>query len=548
MLAVLPFENLGSPDQEYFADGITEEITSRLSGISGLGVIARTSTIQYKKSSKTLQQIAGELGVTYILQGTIRWGATKEGVSRVRVNPALIKVNDATQVWSQPFEGEVSDVFKLQSDIASEVAGALGITLMKPEKALLEAKPTENTEAYNLYLRGFEYYRRSYLEQDFQIGIQMLQKAVELDPGFALAYALLSEAHSAMYWFHFDHTRERLEKARAAVEEALRLDPNLPEAHESMGFYYYWGQLDYENALKEFAVTEKSRPTDSHLLLAIGAVYRRQGKMEEAAARMVKAGEFDPRSSGVAFNTAQTFRLLRNYKEAERYDDRSISLSPDLLGRYTNKVFLYLMWDGNTQRARRVLKEASTIAGYQEDQAAIFEGVLIEMIDGNYHEGLSIISSSSLKAFDDQYRFIPRAQFFAQVYALMDQPGLKSMYADSARIILEKKILDHPDDARFHSALGIAYAGLGRNEDAIREGKRGVELLPIAKEAWRGTYRVYDLAHIYVLVGAYDPALDQLETLLTIPSDVSAPLLRADPTWAPLRNNPRFEKLVAGKK
>jgi eukaryotic-like serine/threonine-protein kinase len=547
MVAVLPFENLGTPEQEYIADGITEEITSRLSGLSGLGVIARTSVMQYKKTTKTLQQIGSELGVEYVLQGTIRWGTAPEGGMRVRVNPALIKLSDATQVWSQPYDAVSTDVLKLQSDIATQVAGALGITLLQPERKSLEARPTENSEAYDAYLRGMAYFRRSYAQQDFRIGLEMFQKAVDLDPKFALAWAKLSESHSAMYWFYFDHTQEGLAKAKAAVDEALRIDPNLPDAHISLGIYYYWGFLDYDNALKEFALAEKVRPNDNQLLLSIGSVQRRQGKIEQAAATMTKAMELDPRSSEIIYNAAQTYTLLRNYPEADKLIDRAISITPDLLDRTGQKVSICLLSAGGTKKARAVLHDASSIAGFASDAQTSWLRTFIEMCDGNYEEGVRVITTAPAQAEDHQFEFVPKNLLLGQLYGLLKQPSRARAEYDSARVLLERKVQEHSDDSRFHSALGIAYAGLGRREDAIREGKKGVELLPISREAWRGTYRVRDLAQIYVMTGEYDAAMDQLEHLLSIPCEVSVPLLRIDPRWAPLRGNPRFQTAVAEK-
>lgn len=547
MVAVLPFENLGTPEQEYIADGITEEITSRLSGLSGLGVIARTSVMQYKKTTKTLQQIGNELGVDYVLQGTIRWGTATEGGMRVRVNPALIKLSDATQVWSQPYDAVSSDVLKLQSDIATQVAGALGITLLQPERKSLESRPTENSAAYDAYLRGMAYFRRSYAQQDFRIGLEMFQKAVDLDPKFALAWAKLSENQSAMYWFYFDHTPEGLGKAKAAVDEALRLEPNSPDAHISLGIYYYWGFLDYDNALKEFALAEKVRPNDSQLLMSIGSVKRRQGKFEQAAASMTKGMELDPRSSEIIYNAAQTYALMRNYPEAEKLISRAISISPDLLDRYHYKTFLCLLSTGDTKKARSVVQDASSIDGFSADKYMVWMRTFIEMCDGKYDGALTIISSAPNEPPENQFEFIPRTQFLAQLHELMKQPAKAHAYYDSTRVFLERKVQEHPDDSRLHSALGIAYAGLGRKEDAIREGKRGVELLPISKEAWRGTYRVRDLAHIYTMTGEYDSAMDQIEHLLSIPSEISVPLLRIDPRWAPLRGTPRFQTAVAEK-
>jgi serine/threonine protein kinase/TolB-like protein/tetratricopeptide (TPR) repeat protein len=547
MVAVLPFENMGTPDQEYIADGITEEITSRLSGLSGLGVIARTSVMQYKKTTKTLQQIGNELGVDYVLQGTIRWGTASEGGMRVRVNPALIKLSDATQVWSQPYDAVSTDVLKLQSDIATQVAGALGITLLQPERKSIEARPTENSEAYDAYLRGMAYFRRSYAQQDFRIGLEMFQKAVDLDPKFALAWAKLSENHSAMYWFYFDHTPEGLAKAKAAVDQALQLDPNLPDAHSSLGLYYYWGFLDYDNALKEFALAAKVRPNDSQLLMSIGSVQRRQGKFEESAASMTKGMELDPRSSEVIYNAAQTYALMRNYAEAEKLIDRSISISPDLLDRIDYKTNLCLISTGDTKKARSILHDASSVAGFASDAGTSWLRTFVEMCDGNYEEALRVITSAPAQADDHQFEFVSKHEVLARLYGLLKQPAKARAEYDSSRVLLERKVAERPDDSRLHSALGITYAGLGRKDDAIREGKKAVELLPISREAWRGAYRARDLAHIYVMTGEYDAAMDQLEHLLSIPSELSASLLRIDPRWAPLRTNPRFQTATAEK-
>jgi len=460
----------------------------------------------------------------------------------------LIKVSDGTQVWAQSYDAVFSDVFKIQSDIASQVAGALGITLLQPERKSLEASHTENSQAYDFYLQGNDYAHRSYREQDFQIGIRMFEKAVELDPKFALAYAKLSEAHSAMYWFHYDHTKERLAGAKAAVDEALRLDPDLPDAHASLGYYYYWGFLDYDHALREFALAQKGRPNDSRVLLGIGAVQRRQGKFEAAAATMTKATDLDPRSSELARNTSETYRLLRDYSNAERFIDQAITLAPDLAEGYFEKAILDLLWLGDPRPARAVIQQASSIAGAENDMSILFTRALIEMFDGNYKEALAVASSGPEKPFDIQFEFVPKAQLRAAIHGLMRNESLERASYDSARAVLEKKISEQPDDGRFHSSLGIAYAGLGRKQDAIREGKLGVELLPISREAWRGAYRVRDLARIYTMVGEQSAALDLLEDLLSRPSDLSGPWLRIDPTWAPLRDNLRFQKLIAEKK
>ncbi len=544
MLVVLPFENLGTLDQDYFADGLTEEVTSRLSGLSGLGVIARTSAMQYKKTTKSIQDIGRELGVQYVLQGTIRWGTTPDGGKRVRINPALINVSDGTQVWSQPYDAVFSDVFKLQSDISSQVAGALGMTLLQPERDQLEQHPTENPEAYDYYLRGSTYYRRSYEVQDIRFALDLFQKAVALDPDFALAYAKIAESHAEMYWFFFDHTPERLVKAKEAADHALQLNPRLAEAHISLGFYYYWGFLDYDNALKEFAIAQRSQPNNSLVLLAVGSVYRRQGKMEEATQSMIKAAEVDPRSSEVSYNLAQTYLLQRRFTDAEHEISRSITLAPDVLDRYAYKAFIMLAGFGDIAGAKSALSEASAVTAFAASRDIQRAQIQIALVEKNYATGLAILSSSIDDFTDNQFVYATRTEMMAELYDLMNDHEKARRAYDSARVTLERKVAQRPDDARYHSALGMVYAGLGRSDDALREGKRAVELMPISKEAWRGAYRVLDLAYIQMLVGQQDEAVTRLSELLSMPSEFTAAWLRLDPRWTPLKGNPRFQKLV----
>jgi serine/threonine protein kinase/tetratricopeptide (TPR) repeat protein len=544
MLVVLPFENLGPPDKDYFVDGITEEITSRLSGLSGLGVIARSSAVQYKKTTKSIKEIGQELGVSYILQGTVRW-ETVNGETHVRVNPQLIKVADGTQVWSQPSEAVLSSVFKLQSEIAGKVANALDVALLQPEKKSLEAIPTTNSEAYDYYLRGKEYYFRSNSEQDFRIAGQMFEHAIELDPQFALAYAMMSMVHSNMYWFFYDRTEERVLKSKEAAEKALSIDPELPEGHDAMGWYYYHGRLDYDDALKEFQEALKRQPNNPDILLGIAAVERRQGKMEDALVNFKKAVEMDPRSTTLNYEVGNTLSLLRRYDEALKSYDRALFLSPDWAALYSAEVLVYLRESGNTSQAEAVLKQAADRTVKEEFGEILFSNVMIDIFKGDFQHAIDRLVSSDRTLYQEQYNFIPKALLLAQIYGYMNRPKLMKANYDSARTILEREIRTHPEDSRMHSSLGIAYAGLGRKDDAIREGKRGVELMPISNEHLRGAYRVWDLARIYTMTGESEKALDLLEQLISMPSDFSIAWLRVDPTWAPLRNNPRFQRLIA---
>ena len=548
IIVVLPLENLSASEEEFFADGMTEAITSRLVGVSGLLIISRQTAIQYKGSPKTAQEIAEELGVDYVLEGTVMTDRTSDGGGQVRITPQLIRASDDTHLWADEYIADLvpGEIFSIQAEIAERITGSMDVVLLEPERQVLAALPTDNQEAYDYFLRGNDYFIRSTEEQDWQIAIQMYQKAVELDPRFAVAYARLSIAHSRMWFFAYDRTQERLAVAKEAVDKALRLDADLPEAHEALGWYHYHGHLDYDPALAEFAIAQKSQPNNSLLLVGIGAVQRRQGKMREALPNIIKAAELDPRSATMAYELAATYWLLHNPVEATRHWDRAISLSPDLPGRYGEKARkVHLRLEGNTERARAVLEEARS-AGLAEHPEIAYTWVLVDMWDGNYQEALdrlALVSSEVL--FGGQLLYVPKAQLYAQIHGLTGNRQREQAYYDSTRSMLETMIQESPDDSRYRSAIGIAYAGLGRREDAIREGELAVELLPMSKEALQGAYRAEDMARIYAMVGEYDAAIDRLESLLAVPSITAVPMLRIDPVWNPLRDNPRFQALLA---
>ena len=547
-LVVLPFENLGPSDDEYFAVGITDAITARLATIHGLGVISRQSAMQYKKREKSAQQIANELRVDYILEGTVQRERPSDPNSRVRIIPLLIKASNDTHVWAQAYNNDMSEVFQVQSDLAERVAQALDIALVERERRALRSRPTENMEAYDYFLRGSEYGRRSELENNFKIAIQMYERAVELDPKFALAYAHLAKSHANMYWYYYDRTEQRLAMAKKAVDRALQLAPDSPETHFALGHYYYHGRSDWDRALEEFAIVQESQPNNSDLLSFIGYVQRRQGKFEEALANIKRASELDPLSNIKASELGETFELMRNYPEAMRYYNRAISLAPDVPEPYDSKAGLYLLWEGNKEKARMVIEQAAqNIGSFGEQPFLVLRSVWLNVLDGKYQEALAQLSSCKVEAFSSQFVFIPKAQVYAQINGLMGNKEVEQAQYESAASILETRIQQDPNDARFHSSLGIAYAGLGCKQDAIREGKLAVKMLPVNKEAMRGFHRAKDLAQIYVMVGEFDLAIDQIEFLLSIPGGLSIPLLRLEPVWAPLREHPRFKKLLEAR-
>jgi serine/threonine protein kinase len=544
-LLVLPFENLGASEDTYFAEGIADEIMARLVNIDGLSVIARNTAIQYKESEKSLKEIGEELKVNYVLSGTVRWQRLEEGPSQVRVTPQLVRILDSTNVWSDVYDESINEVFAVQSDIAKKVVEALDIALLEPDRQALDAKPTENIDAYDYYLRGKEYIHYRYdNEPNLRFSVTMFEKAIELDPNFAHAFAYLARANAHMYWYHYDRTDKRATMAKTAADKALQINPDLPEAHIALGWYYYHVKLDYKNALEQFRIAQRDQPENKDIFEGVGYVCRRQGKMDHAIENLSKAFEIDPLSPILEYNIGETYALVRNYEEAERHLNHVISMTPEFARSYSWLARLYINWDGNTKRARSVLEEASKMPSLENHVFVLYPLILADMFDGKFEDALTRLSDYTHEAFSTQFYFVPKELLYAQIYELMDEKQLAQKHYNSARELLDVRIIEDPEDSRFYSSLGMVYAGLDKKQNAIQAAEKAVELLPVSKEAYRGTFRLKDLALVYTMVGEYDQALDKIEYLLSIPGDMSLPLLQLDPGWAPLKEFPRFQRLV----
>jgi len=541
MLAVLPFENLGDPDDEYFSDGITDEITSRLAKLSGLGVISRTSSIRYKGTDKGLPQIAEELGVSFILEGTIRWDKSGD-TDRIRITPQLIKVSDNTHLWAENYGRDMSDIFAVQADIATQIASALNVTLLKQEREAIEDRPTENLDAYHAYLRGQErLWAFDLSAENLNLAVMTLERATELDPDFALAYAALSSAYSYTYHMGYDRTDEHLAKAKQVLDRALILQPRLPEAHLAYGYYHYAGYRNYEKALQEYAIAQKSLPDDYRLMARIALVYRRQGRFEEAIEYLENASELSPRNPLPLIEIGISLACLRNYRAAERYYDRVISLAVDQPAGYGNKAFLYWVWNGDLRAARAILEKAPERAG---TMWMWWVRYFQEFCERDYQGALSLLASVPLDRFERPEYSYPKVLLEADCYWMMDKAELAHAAYDSARALLEASVKEMPDDFRYRSALGWAYAGLDRKDEAIREGKLAVELMPVSKDALNSLDILEALARIYIMVGEYDAALDEIDHQLSIPGWFSVSILRIDPRYDPLRDHPRYQTLI----
>ncbi len=543
-LAVLPFENLGLADDEYFADGMTDEITGRLAQIGGLVVISRTSAMQYKGSNATLLRIGEELGVDYVLEGTIRTDRLPNS-QEVRVIPRLVRVADDAQLWTERYTARLlsGEIFRVQADIAEHVAAALDVTLRDRERSALAAAPTADLLAYDYYIRGNQYYRRSFNESDTRLAEDMYERAIVADPGFALSHARLGVAHARMYWFFYDRSTRRLGEARRAVDRAIALDPEHPEVRLALGYYHYWGQSDYDSALAELRRVEALQPNNAELFEALGNVRRRQGAFDDAVAHFGSAFVRDPRSAIVAFILAQTLALTGDHEQAAHYLDRTVELRPDFANAYWNQARLYLSAEANTARARTALEASPSAAA---EPLNVYHAALVDLFDERLTSARDRIEALKVEAVESQFFFVPVAEMRARIHELMDEPSIARVHWDSARASAERRVHNEPDEANYHSALARALAGQARKAEAIEAARHAVELLPIARDAWRALFRLEDLARVYVMVGENDAALETLERLVSLPGGRSVTFLELDPAWDPLRESPRFRALLGG--
>jgi len=488
MIAVLPFENLGNPEDEYFADGMTEEITSRLAGIDGLGVISRTSAMQYKATDKGLNEIGKELGVEYVLEGSVRW-AKVGGQARVRITPQLIRVSDDRHVWADNYERDLMEVFAVQADIAAQIVKQLGLTLLDSDRTALASRPTTNSQAYDYYLKGINGIRRGEWTTPAMTKVTaVFDSAVAIDPKFALAYAFRSRAYSILAFESQDDDDRR--KARESFERALELQPDIAQGHMAAGIYYNLVKTDYERALEEFNLAKGELHNDADLIADIALVQMRQGDFDQALENYRKAAEVDPLNPATHARRSVCQRFVRQFAEADQSIDRAIALDPARAEWYVHKMWGYISRYGDASRLIPVVQEALEHADTLDVIAQIWPN-LERFPSASEDSILSVIGFSSDELFDRYQRECRNRVDTVEYYATLamgyydrGDSALMAAYGDSVRTLLAKELKAHPDDAHRASALGLALAYSDACEEAEEWGMRGEEMLSIAKCHW----------------------------------------------------------------
>src|SRR5213595_1357740 len=545
-VAALPFENLSSDKENaFFAQGIQDEIITTLSRIAGLRVISRTSTARYTSAPENLSEIARQLRVSNMLEGSVQ----KVG-DRVHINVQLIQADNDAHLWAQSYDRQLTDIFSVEAEVAKSIADSLQATLSPKEKARVETKPTTNADAYVLYLRGREYQTRpDNLLQDFRSAINRYDQAIKLDPKFALAHARLSTTASNVYHF-YKPTETWKQKAHAEALESLRLQPNLGEGHLALGLYHYYMEGDYEAALRELGLAADALPNDGDVGLYTAAVERRRGKWTQALAAYQHAEEIDPRNSVMLYDASQTYFGLRDWRTAAERMDRVLALFPDSFNVKIQRAYIEFFWKGSTAPIKAALETLPP--NLDPDGVVTFARWDMSLMDRDVVAAEKALAACQLDTVASQTGVpLPKSYLQACVDLVRGNVAKARAGFEAARPAIEKTVANSPQDGVRHGQLGLLYAFLGRKDDALREGQRAMELKPISHDVIEGAVVEDFYTLICVYVGEKDKAISRIERLLTVPfavdyADESVTLsdLRQRWEWDPLRNDPRFQKIL----
>ncbi|NIM50221.1 MAG: protein kinase, partial [Gemmatimonadales bacterium] len=541
-IAVLPFENL-SADGPYgfFAPGLHDELLTQLAKVAALTVIGRTSVLAYEGSAKRLSEIGDELQVGSIVEGSVQVVG-----DQLRVNVQLVDAATEAHLWAERYDRTLDDAFAIQSDVAQQVVAAVGATLGGSEQQLLAEAPTANAEAYRLYLQGLEYFRRpGYLRQNSEIAQQLYERALVLDSTFALAHAALSSVHGEMSWFRYDPSPERLARQREEAETALRLAPELPQAHMAMGEVHYLGRRDWQAALDEYSIALQGLPNDAGLWQLIGYAHRRLGNWDEVYAAFEKVTQLDPRNATLFYDVGGiTYRLTRRYADAIAAFNRALTLAPDLHLAAVLKGLSYLDWKGELDTLRAVLEQLPPDAQVGGLGTARAQRVALPLWERKPDSLLALLGSARDAVFEGQLFFLPTSLYAAWAHELRGDEVAAHAAFDSARLLLDSVLAVLPDDWRVHAARGLALAGLGRRQEALREARWLQQSVVYREDAFDSRLVAEERARILAQAGEADAALDEIEQLLAGPGVLSVHTLRLDPRWDPIREDPRFQRLL----
>ena len=538
VVAVLPFENIGSAGDEYFADGVTDAIRGKLSATPGMHVIARNSSNPYKRSDKSPREIAAELGAQYLLTGTVRWDKAAGG-SRVLVSPELMQIRDdgaPVSRWQDAFSGDMADVFAVQADIARQVAEALDLHLGAQQNEAIDARPTSNLAAYDAYLRGEELFGAVSSPMSLPRAEAQYERAVALDTAFVQAWARLSRTRSVMYG-QGQASAATADGALQAAQRAAALAPGTAEVLKAMGDYYSYVVADNAKALEHYAQAQRIAPLDAEILSGAALSELSLGRWDESLEHFQEAHRLDPRDGTTTYRLARALLWLDRYDEAMKVADEHLALQPGNAAALQQKAMIHIA-QGNVEEARAVMSspprdiDPTEMVAYSSQYWDLYWP-----LDERQQQLLLRLPPSEFSGRDGW------GLALAGVYALRGDAGRAAVYADSALQAIDERLAEG-EIAELRVLRGLALAFMGRDSAAVAEGRRGAAATPVSAEAFIGPYIQHQLVRIYILTGEHELAVEHLEPLIRIPYYLSPGWLRVDPTFDPLRGNPRFERLA----
>ena len=549
-IAVLPFENLSDDKSAaYFADGIQDEILTKLASIGALKVISRTSTAKYKSRPEDLKTVSQQLGIATVLEGSVQKAADK-----VRINVQLIDARADSHLWAKTYDRDIKDVFAVETEVAQEIADSLKAKLSPAEANTVAAAPTKDTAAYDLFLKGeFEYRlaNSSLRPEGYDQAASWYEQAIARDPGFAIAMAHLVICRLNRHWFVENLTDAQLAQIKEMAEHAITLAPDATDAHVALGLYYYFGYRQYEQALAEFAKALQLQPNNALALEYSGYVHRRLGQWQRCVAELNKALELDPRNASVAGNLGQTYTLMRQWTDGERVARHALALDPhDVIGMRALLVTL-INSNGDVANALQLLKSfppdekiittsiAGTVVSVTGERAYTF--VLARDFEG----ALKVWDGPPANEVDERARLAARAT----IRVLSGDLAAAQRDGEKAVAVIEKRAQERPNELISLRQLGWIYLALGRKTDALRAAKEISRLLPPERDALLGAANLGGLAEVEAHAGATADAVAILQRLLSVPAGetISIARLKIDPVWDPIRNDPGFQQLLAGK-
>lgn len=535
-VAVLPFVNMSSdPEQEYFSDGLTEDIITQLAKIKDLHVISRTSSMKYKGDTLSIKTIGAQLNVGSILEGSVQRAG-----DQLRITAQLINVATDAHLWAESYDRPVADLFSIQREIATAIAGMLKKTLTPDDVNSLAAVPTANVEAYQAYLKGRHLTHQAHVDGETALkAIAELERAVAMDSTFALAYAELARAHARVYYLRMDQNEARRAMASQAADRAIALAPENPEVHLAIGDHFNWAFRDRTKAMEHWAIAEKGLPNNAEVLIAKSGVLLIEGHLDEYIRTLEKATQLSPKDVNAFSDLSWGYMWAHRFPEAIAAADKAIELAPEQNWPYLYRGINYYAWKGPCPEARTAYASVDKEYGWYK-----WAMYMLEVAEGRIDEAFKVVAGFPDGLLVIKTEVLPASLYEAFLYQHQGEKELAQKRYKEAVKLLEKELLAHSADARYHSALGMALAGAGQKERAIAMALKATELLPYSKDMAFGINPIYDLAVTYTLVGDFDQAFTQLDFNLSNPGYFTVEWLKGDVRYDVLRDDPRYAALL----